>query len=259
SQDVQRRLSLYAQALVQRFASASLAPQERGALREHLGGCPGCAEHFERVAGTLARLGHEKRITRLAQEKALRRHSLRQDVFESGPSRNWMRSRLRTLVYPAFFALLMWGLSHKLMTPGGAQVQAQVADVWLRGQELAPGAQGVRMRVRERLFVGPAGHAQVQSGKTVWDLDPGAEVRLESMHPVSMRLFQGRVAVQGPFRCYSDGGVLIAKAACRANLQQTPAGLSVEILDGTAEWLHAEGSTQLVAGVAQTFAASDAR
>ncbi len=237
-----------AEAWIRRFASGSLPSEERVRLREHSESCEACRSHYDDVVATLARLGHERRITRVAREKYERRASLRRDVFEAQRSKRFDRGRLRALAYPALIALLFVALGQRMLSPVGAQVLAQGPEVWLRGQVLRPDHGKAALRVGERLATGLGGSASIAWQDTLWKLNERSEVRLEAFRPLSLRVLEGRVEVNGPFVGYLPVGLVRGGPDSRVTLSGQGAQWSIEVLQGEATWVAAEGERVLSAG-----------
>ena len=242
-----------AEAWIRRFASegalgTGLSRQERTLLRAHASGCEACDAHYQSVVGTLARLGNDRRTTRVAREKQERRERLRRNVFEAQTSRRWSHSRLRALAYPALICFLLVALGQRVLDSPGAKVLAQGPEVWLRGQVLRPDHGEASLRPGERLASGSAGSATISMGLTRWELGPESEVRLESLRPTSLRLFQGQAQIEGPFVAYLSEGLLRASEVAHVTVHELETGWEVAVLAGQVAWVTALGEATLESG-----------
>ncbi len=234
-----------AQELVQRFARGGLEPREANELRAHCQNCEGCEQDYRQQAGNLASLGRERRVSRELRAKALRKYKMRQDVLTVSDPPTVTRARMRTLIYPLLFAMMMLGLSRKLPFATGPEVQAQASGVWLRGQSLEPSAAPAKLRARERVFLEEQASAQVRIGKTYWDLHGGSEVRFEGSRPPSLRMFQGSLDVRGAFTCFLPEGVLVGEEGAQARIEWLDGKVDCKVQAGAVRLITSAGEFEL--------------
>ncbi|MCA9002709.1 MAG: hypothetical protein KDB61_12350, partial [Planctomycetes bacterium] len=222
---------------------------DRMDLRTHVRDCEECREEFEGSMGTLAAMGHERRIHREIKEKAIRRFELKRCREEAqAPPKALSRGRLRTLLYPAFFAVLMLAIAGRLPFGGGPRVMAQGPGVFVRGHELAEDAGEARIKVGETLHTAPDGHALIRVGKTIWRLRGLSAARLEGVKVPTVRLAEGHLEFHGAGKCLTQFGMVLGEQDSLVELRADTEGLDVEVIQGQARFLTADGEVLLEAG-----------
>ncbi|MCP5021237.1 MAG: hypothetical protein GY930_05620 [bacterium] len=221
---------------------------ERMALRHHVQACEGCHSDYVGSMGTLASLGHEKRLDRAIREKAIRKFELKRSIEAVAVSKKLSRGRLRTLAYPAFFAIMMLALAGRLNFGGGPSVLAQSPGVWVRGHELETDAGEARIKVGEVMHTGPEGQALISVGETEWRMRGQCALRLEGVANPTMRLAEGNLEMGGPARCLTRLGVIRGSEGSVVLLQLTQDALGIQIAQGAATFIAAHGETELLTG-----------
>ncbi len=237
-----------AQSIIPAIVRGEDSKQDRMALRHHVQVCEGCRGDYIGSMDTLAALGHEKRLDRVIREKATRKFELKRSIEAVSVPKKLSHGRLRTLVYPAFFAILMLALAGRLNFGGGPRVLAQSPDVWVRGHELKMDAGEARIKRGEVMHTGPNGHAVISVGETVWRMRGKCALRLEGVANPTMRLAEGRLEMRGAARCLTRLGIIQGSDDSLVLLDLTQESLGLQIAQGSAKYVTALGDTELLTG-----------
>ena len=237
-----------AQTHIRAVVGTSLTKGERMALRHHVQECEPCHGEFVVSVHTLAALGHEKRLDRIVREKALRKFELKRCSESVSVPKSLSNARLRTLVYPAFFAILMLALAGQLPFSGGPTVMAQGPGVFVRGHELTVDAGEAHIKRGEVMHTGPGGHALISVRDTVWRMRGQSALRLEGVAHPTMRLAEGHVEFTGSARCLTRLGIVQGQDDSAVTLNLDGAGLEIQLSAGEAEFVSASGGATLQVG-----------
>ncbi|MFT5198899.1 MAG: hypothetical protein ACI87O_001559 [Planctomycetota bacterium] len=237
-----------AQVSIRAAVAGDLSNTKRMDLRRHAQACESCRSEFAGSMQTLAALGHEKRLNRVVEEKAMRRFEQKRCIEALSTPKKLSNGRLRTLLYPAFFAILMLALAGNLPFSSGPRVTAQSPGVWIRGHELAVDAGEARIKRGEVVHTLGGGHALISVGETLWRTLGKSAIRLEGTKNPTMRLAQGHLELQGAGRCLTEFGIVVGQEHCWVTMEMSDSGLHIEVEEGEALFMTASGETPLQAG-----------
>lgn len=179
------------------FVTGLLPAERERALRAHLERCGECRDHYRAAVITTAHIGHERRLERDAWEKRVRSERLRSLAREGQQRPRASFVRLRTLLYPAFFAFLMWQVSGLLTRNSGIRVQ------WLGGNVTAGPFALSGERAPSPLGIGQlcstdaSGSARIDVGSTQLVLGPRTDLLIEAAVPLRVRLGRGSLRARG--------------------------------------------------------------
>ncbi|MDA1264300.1 MAG: hypothetical protein O2816_04390 [Planctomycetota bacterium] len=233
-------------ATVRAFVSRGLRPDETAALREHVADCKECAAIYHDGVETAAHIGGQHRTERVATEKAVRRWRLRRDsVAAQLPSPRGRSARIRTLLYPAFFAYLMV----QIVGFGGPK-QAGLAVEVLRGTVHA----SEPMESGELCATGDDGWAKLFTDDAEARLEPDTRLFLESTDPLRLRLVQGVLELEGTWQITTvHGFVELVEGRARLDLQGNSLACGCE--RGELRFSDARGQSIVEAGSRARFGA----
>ncbi len=239
-----------AQAIIRSVVAGQVRAADRMALRIHVQDCEDCHGDYVASMETLAALGHEKRVNRAVKEKALRDFEWKRSIEQADKPtpKKLANGRLRTLLYPAFFAMIMLAMAGRLPFGEGPKVMAQGPGVWIRGHELAADAGKASIKHGEALHTGPGGHALVSVRDTLWRLRGKSAVRLEGVSKPTMRLAEGQLECRGAGRCVTEYGVVIGQEDSLVRMVMDETALQVIVEAGRVSFVSASGETWFEVG-----------
>lgn len=231
---------------IERFAAGELSPSETELLRAHRETCPDCDSRFRIAVETTAMIGRELRRERVEAERVARHERQRRDIFETRADVPSKLHRLRTLVYPAFFAFLMVQLASFGGDPRAASVTRISGDV-VAGDFRVDGDTEVELARGEWCSTGRDSSALASVGPVSLAVGPLTRFAVERVDPARIRLEEGELEVAGSCVLSTPYGVLEFRDA-RGLVRVGPAALLAEILSGTVVHTGPEGARELVAG-----------
>jgi hypothetical protein len=179
------------------FVSGLLDVDRERALRAHLDRCGDCRDHYRAAVITTAHIGRERRLERDAREKRVRSERLRRMARDGQPGGRPSFFRLRTLLYPAFFAFLMWQVSGLLTRNSGIAVERLEGSVSAGPLELFDGRGRAPLGIGQPCSTEADGSARVEAGSTNLVLGPQTDLVLESAQPLRVRLGRGSLRAHG--------------------------------------------------------------
>jgi hypothetical protein len=229
-------------ALVRTFVAHGLSNEEGRHLRAHVAGCGACRAAYRDGVETAAHIGHERRIERVATEKAVRRWSLRKDIFSAHAPPRGRGARIRTLVYPAFFCFLI-----VQFTQLGTHEPMLEVEV-LAGKVHASEA----LELGELCATGPEGRARLSTDGAWLELGNATRLLVESIHPPRVRLLTGELELDGGWHVTTRQGVVEVEGG-RTRVALQPQGLVCAGDTGALSVIDARGETRVAAGERVVF------
>lgn len=232
---------------IRAFVAGDLGREGDRVLREHLERCGTCRDAYRGAVMTAAHIGRERRRERSERERVARRARLRRLAFEELPPGRGAPARLRTLVYPALFVLML---------VVATRLPARAELVWLAGEvhagEAALDRSGPRAEVERGTWcaVLPGGSARLAAPDVELVLEGGTELWIERSRPLRVRLARGVLALRGRCEVSTALGVLESADADLA-LRYDASGLALATERGDATFTGPGGPRRLVAG--ETF------
>lgn len=224
-------------ALVRTFVSVGLPGHEGRRLRAHVQACDACRAVYRDGVETAAHIGHERRVERVATEKAVRRWSLRRDVFTVQSTRRGRGARLRTVLYPALFFLFILQLAD--VSRYEPLLSVEVLEGEVHGSE--------HLQHGELCATGPDGRARLTSRGSSLEVGPDTRLLVESASQARVRLLSGSLSLRGSWRVTTDRGVVdLEEGEARVTLDGE--GLTCEGEDGELTILDAAGETPVRPG-----------
>ena len=224
-------------ALVRAFLAQGLPRQEGRRLRAHVEGCGACRQVYRDGVETAAHIGHERRVERVAAEKAVRRWSMRRDVFSAHAPPRGRAARIRTLVYPAFFCFLI-----VQFTQLGRHEPMLEVEV-LAGEVHASEA----LELGELCATGPEGRARLSTDGASLELGGSTRLLVESIQPPRVRLLAGELELDGGWHVTTRQGVVEVQGG-RTRVALQPEGLVCAGDTGVLSVIDARGETRVAAG-----------
>lgn len=208
----------------------------RARRRAHLSGCASCREHAERVLAAAPSMRSERPPARAA--------GVARAATFSRSSAAPLSARLRVLLLPAFFLVLMVEATRPSRGGGGPTLGALLGDVRLDGRALAPGAAPQGARAGDACVTGADGSARLSLGASSARLESGTWAWLESASELRVRLGGGVLVVHGPAVVTCALGVVeVDRGAARVRLDA--AGLAVDPLVGEVRLVDHRGVRRL--------------
>jgi hypothetical protein len=188
--------------LVRRFVSGDEQVAERVRLRAHLASCPECNAQYRSEVVLLSRLarGGERSLESVQRMKARASRELAR-----GQGRR--RVPLVRLVLPAVGLYAIFVIVGPALG-GAAQLECLAGEVHVGNVLLAPGAPAADLARGALCTSGANARAKLTCGDTVLVLEPDTALLFERGEPLRVRLFGGRLAVDGAATVTSAAGVV---------------------------------------------------
>ena len=220
--------------LIQGFVSGESTADGERAMRAHTERCGDCRDEYRSAVVTAAKIGGEQRRKRVAAERERRHRELRQAAFEASAPPTGRFHRLRTLLYPAFFAFLMFQISRLSLAVEGVEVtrlegEVSAAQVPLEGTAARRLARGEWCETRTD------SSARLATSGCSAVLGPDARLRVERAMPARFRLTRGTLDLEGECTVSTGWGIL----------DLGPGKARVRVDDGTLEVASRAGDVQL--------------
>jgi len=231
---------------IERFAAGELSRSGTELLRAHRATCPDCDARFRTAVETTAMIGRELRRERVEGERIARHERLRRDIFATQPDAPSKLHRLRTLVYPAFFAFLMIQLASFGGDSRAASV-TRIAGEVVAGDLRIDGEAEVELARGEWCSTGRESSAFASVGSVSVIVGPLTRFAVERVDPVRIRLEEGELELAGSCVLSTPHGVLEFRDA-RGLVRVEPATLRAETFSGTVVHTGPEGARELAAG-----------
>lgn len=186
---------------IRRFVAGDEEVESRAALRAHLASCGACRDQYRAevvlVAG-LAR-GNQRSL------ESLQRLRSRARSVVSGSARE-RRASLAHLILPAFGLYALFQLAGK--DTQRAHVRAVTGTVAIAQTTLADGESPRELKRGTVCVTDSSSRALLEAGESSLTLEPGTALLFERAVPLRVRLFAGRLLVEGPAIVTSAAGVL---------------------------------------------------
>lgn len=229
------------------FVSGLLSADRERALRSHLDRCGDCRDHYRAAVITTAHIGHERRLERDARQKRVRRERLRRLAREGQPAGRPSYFRLRTLLYPAFFAFLMWQMSGLLTRGAGIMVERLEGGVTAGPLELFEGRGRAPLGTGQRCSTATDGSARVEARGTDLVLGPHSDLSLESAEPLRFRLGRGSLRANGTCAVTTRLGIVdVTKGEAEVALGR--GALQIKALAGECVFTGPDGASTIAPG-----------
>lgn len=198
--------------LIQGFVSGDSTADGERLMRAHVRVCEECDESYHAAVNTTARIGAKHREERLAEERERRRRELRQMAFEATAPASGRFHRMRTMLYPAFFAFLMVQASRLSLAVEGVSLAPIEGRVEVEEASLAPDEE-MRLERGDWCKTGAHGSARLSSPDSNAVLAASSRVLVEAVQPARYRLTRGSLHVEGTCTLSTRGGVIDLAAA----------------------------------------------
>lgn len=231
------------------FLEGGLPGAEQLELRRHHRACGACRQHFEQVVSTAARLQHVPRAARIEKERRRRRQGQRRRAVAGMllSARNPRNARLRLLLLPAFFIVLMVEVSRGPRAAAGAVLTASSGRVVLGDLLLGTVGEPRAVLRGDLCATGDDGAAVLALGETEVELGPATWLWLEDAPSARLRLGGGSVRVRGAATLTSARGVVETSGGL-ASITLDGVGLGVSASEGSVLVVDSQGERVVSAG-----------
>lgn len=231
--------------LVRRFVSGDEQVAERARLRAHLARCTECSAQYRSEVVLLARLarGGERSLESVQRMKERASRELRQ-----GQGRR--RVPLVRLVLPAVGLYAIFVIVGPALG-GDAELECLAGEVHVGAQLLEPGAAAAQLARGALCTSGANARAKLTCGDTVLVLEPDTALLFERAQPLRVRLFAGRLGVDGAATVTSAAGVVEVPEGAGA-IEFTSGTLSAVSNDASWNLCDAAGDQAVLPGERRT-------
>lgn len=212
-----------AASLVRRFLAGEEVVEQRADMRAHLASCGSCQAQYRSSVETVARLARAPRDGGASTR-------VRGRFFASAAGSRRAR-RFGLFFVPAAALACVY-----LMTgrgTGSPSVELKVLEGHVQVGETILDTSSARMELvaSQGGRTEPGARARIEAGATNVEIDPSTAFATERLHPLRIRLFEGRVTVQGTLAVTTHVGVLeITEGRVHVTLDER--GLTLENVAG---------------------------
>jgi len=232
--------------MIQGFVSGDSTPDGEHLMRAHIARCGACRDEYRSAVVTLARIGGEKRRQRVERERSDRHDRLRTMAFQAAAPPSGKFQRMRTMLYPAFFAFLMFQVSRMSVAVAGVSFTGLTGQVTVCEQGLEPAAEQTVKR-GDWCRTGPDSSARLDATRAAVVLGASSAVLIERTQPTRYRLDSGSVDIDGTCTVNTSWGIVdLDQGRARATLRE--GGLEIECFEGLVAFTGALGSVKVEAG-----------
>ena len=161
--------------MIQGFASGDTTPDGEHLMRVHIAHCGECRDEYRSAMVTMARIGGERRRKRVEGERQARHDRLRAMAFQASAPPSGKFHRMRTLLYPAFFAFLLFQVSRMSVAVAGVSITGLTGQVTVGDQGLEPAAE-LPVSRGNWCETGPDSSARLDAKQAAVVVGPSSEV-----------------------------------------------------------------------------------
>lgn len=231
--------------LVRRFVSGDEQVAERARLRAHLSACTECSAQYRSEVVLLSRLarGGDRSLESVQRLRERARREI------AGRQRT-RRVPLVRLVLPAVALYALFVIAGPALG-GPAKLECLAGEVHVGRDLLAPGAPAAELARGVLCTSGANARAKLTCGDTVLVLEPDTAVLFERTQPLRVRLFGGRLAVDGAATVTSAAGVVEVPKGAGA-IEFTSGTLSAVANDASWNLCDATGDQPVLPGERRT-------
>jgi len=215
---------------IRAYLAGSLGSRAEREMRVHLDRCDDCRERYHGAVLTLAGIGRARRRQRFTTERIERHERLRRLAFEAGEADPTRFHRLRSLLYPAFFAVLIFFVGRWSASPG-VDVLALRGSVHASGS-LLDSAEPIRLGRGDWCETAPDSAALLEVDGARIELGARGRLQVERSRPPRFRVGRGTLDVRGTCTLSTRFGVVDLDAA-RARVVVDDRRLLVERAGGS--------------------------
>ncbi|MFT5052300.1 MAG: hypothetical protein ACI8QZ_003733 [Chlamydiales bacterium] len=226
--------------MIQGFASGDTTPDGEHLMRVHMAHCGECRDEYRSAMVTMARIGGERRRNRVENERQERHDRLRAMAFQAAAPPSGKFHRMRTMLYPAFFAFLLFQVSRMSVAVAGVSVTGLTGEVSVRDEGLEPTAELTAER-GDWCLTGPDSSARLDAKHAVVLVGPSSAVIVQRAAPARYRLDRGSLEIEGSCTIDTRWGIVDLKDG-RARVVLEARGVEVECHAGLAAFTGMGGS-----------------
>jgi len=235
-------------AWTQRFVGGASDAAQNAAAREHLDDCRPCADEYHTAVETAAQIGRQRRLERGEVERSARHLRLRKAAFDAQGPRPGRLHRLRTLLYPAFFAFLILQLVGGRPIEGLGSGRVQAGEAHVGNATLRPVEGTFTLGEGEWCRSSPEASVELEFGSTRIALDGAARMRVQKLRPLALYLANGSVTIEGTCGVTCRAGVFDVQVGSSVDLRLDETRLEVVVRAGRVDLIDASGGRRIEAG-----------